>query len=455
MMNQIEDNFLHRKTNDLFASLKEVAVYITDGKANTIGVNKTYESLTGLMVEEVLGRNMREIEAKGLIDKSVTLLSLKARDTVTVSQKILPTGKKVLVTSNPVFDQLGNIVLVASLLYPMGFRETASVKKESPPSFSSGISDVVFSSDIMRKLLMLVAKVAQTETTVLISGETGVGKEVIAKIIHQLSPRNHKPFIKVNLSSIPEELFESELFGYQYGAFTGALKTGKKGLVQAANGGTLFLDEISEITPGMQIKILRLLQEKEVLPVGSTESKRFDVRFLAATNRDLKTLVQSGKFREDLFYRLHVVPIRIPPLRERKEDIYTLLEYFKNNLCTRYGTKKYFTSTAMQLLMDYSWPGNVRELQNTIERVFAVYSQNEINEEMLFGEIYLEQNPGERKSPVLKSGVHIFERDLINRILRDNKGNLEMTAKSLGVHRTTLLRKLRKYALVKPTSSEH
>lgn len=448
------ENFLkHGLSNfdqDILSSLGEVAVYITDGSPLTVGVSKNYEQITGLGVENVLGRNMQDVEKSGLIDKSASLLSLKFKESVTISQKMLTTGKTVTVSSNPIFDETGNIILVASLVYPLDLKQLVPEQNHNRQSPLSEIKGIIFSSDIMRQILMRVINIASTNATVLISGETGVGKEVIAKIIHQVSPRKARPFIKVNMTTIPGELFESELFGYRSGAFTGALKAGKTGLVQAANGGTLFLDEISEIAPSVQVKLLRLLQEKEVVPVGSVNSQQIDVRFLAATNRNLKSLVQSGKFREDLFYRLNVVPVTIPPLRERKEDIYGLLEYFMKGLCQRYRTKKVFTPQALQILLDYSWPGNVRELQNFVERLYSVYPQRDITESMIYEECFPDQYLTDQKSVTLletglQSMVDNFERKLIVKVLEEHHGNLEMAASKLGVHRTTLLRKLRKY----------
>lgn len=446
------ENFLSHSpssfSKDLLPSLSQVAVYITDGSPLTIGVSKNYEQITGLGVEDVLGRKMQDVEKAGLIDKSASLLSLKFNKSVTINQKILLSGKKVIVSSNPIFDETGNIILVASLVYPLELKQMVPEERQQTHLPLSGIKGVVFSSAAMKYVLTRATNVANTDATVLISGETGVGKEVIAKIIHQISPRKDKPFVKVNMTSIPEELFESELFGYRSGAFTGASKSGKTGLVQAANGGTLFLDEISEIGPSVQVKLLRLLQEKEVIPIGDVKSQHVNVRFLAATNRDLRALVKAGKFREDLFYRLNVVPITIPPLRERKEDIFVLLEYFMKELCQRYRTRKVFTPAALQVMMDYAWPGNVRELQNFVERLYSVYPQRDITESMIFEECFPNQYPIAPMVTVSGAGLQgmmdRYEKKLILKVLEENNGNLEIAASKLRVHRTTLLRKLRK-----------
>ena len=447
----LQDAFLHNQPADLFGSLGEVGLYVTDGRANTIGVNKIYEDLTGIEVEKVLGRNMREIEDSGLIDRSVTLLSLKHNASVTIDQTTV-FGKRTIITSTPVFNQAGKIILVTSLLYPWGYKEFSSATIGEPPNPTSytQLNDFVFVSQKMHEITERAMRSANSDYTVLVTGESGVGKEVIARLVHQLSSRKDKPFIKVNVPSIPKELFESELFGYREGAFTGALKSGKTGLVQIAAGGTLFLDEIGEIPPSAQVKLLRLIQEKEVLPVGSVEARQIDVRFIAATNRDLMSMVQSGDFREDLFYRLSVIPIHIPPLRERQEDIQALLDYFIQEQCSYFKTRKFVTPAAFQTLLDYSWPGNVREMQNLMTRLFVIHTQPEITESMVYDELFSDNyHSGSQLQPLLTSGLQEtmenYERRLIEGALHRCNGNVEKTARILGIHRTTLLRKLQKY----------
>lgn len=453
-------NYLTRvlKERDCLKSSQDIGVYLTDGSAFTLGVNRAYERLTELEEKEVFGRNMKALEDEGFFDRSVTLLVLKHRTPVSIEQKILRTGKKVIVTGNPIFDKEGKVVLVVTTVDSNG----ASVNQTREPSENtisqlSGIDGVVATSKVMKQVLMRAVKAAATDSTVLIIGESGVGKEVVARVIHQASPRKSKPFIKVNVSAIPEELFESELFGYHGGAFTGALKSGKKGLVQAAAGGTLFLDEISEVPVKTQVKLLRLLQNKEVIPVGSVNTEQIDVRFLAATNRDLAALVKLGQFREDLFYRINVVPICIPPLRERVEDIYALATYFLTEICRRYKIPdKQFTTSALQALTDYSWPGNIRELQNLIERLVVLYSQPKITGEQILEELF--ENTLDYSKPIpsikcasfdLQKAVDEFEKSLIERVFKQNNGNMERTAKALGQHRTTIMRKIRKYNIVK------
>ncbi len=234
------------------------------------------------------------------------------------------------------------------------------------------IHGIVGQSEAVLNLIEVVKKVAGTDTTVLITGESGTGKSMIAKAIHFLSHRKDRPFVTINCAAIPETLLEAELFGYEKGAFTGAY-TSKKGKFELAQGGTLFLDEIGDMPLPLQAKLLRVLQEKEIERLGSEKVIKIDVRIIAATNRDLLSLVKEGKFREDLYYRLNVVPIHVPPLRERREDIPLLTEHFLSKYSSKYGRKIRISPDAMEVLMEYSWPGNIRELENTVERLVVMH----------------------------------------------------------------------------------
>jgi Nif-specific regulatory protein len=233
------------------------------------------------------------------------------------------------------------------------------------------IHGIVGNSESIKSLIEVIRKVAETDSTVLITGESGTGKSLIAKAIHFLSPRKEKPFITINCAAIPETLLEAELFGYEKGAFTGA-HSSKKGKFELAQGGTIFLDEIGDMPLSLQAKILRVLQEKEIEPLGSEKVVKVDVRIIAATNKDLMRLVSEGKFREDLFYRLSVIPIHIPPLRERKDDIPLLVEHFLDLYNSKYGKNLKISPDAMEVLIEYDWPGNIRELENTIERMVVM-----------------------------------------------------------------------------------
>jgi two-component system, NtrC family, response regulator PilR len=244
------------------------------------------------------------------------------------------------------------------------------------------LSNIIGRSDKMQAVFQMIETVAEVQSTVLVNGESGTGKELVARAIHDLSPRAEKPFVSINCGAFTETLLESELFGYVKGSFTGA-NTNRKGLFEAAHNGTIFLDEIGEMSPAMQVKLLRVLQERKVRPVGGHEELLIDARVIAATNRNLKAMTTDGTFREDLFYRISVIPLELPPLRERKEDIPDLVAHFIKKFCDQTGREVGISEKAAQILENYSWPGNVRELEHTIERAVALERTNEIQPERL------------------------------------------------------------------------
>jgi transcriptional regulator with PAS, ATPase and Fis domain len=433
------------------ASSGGAAIYLTDGSALTMGVNQAYEKLTEIQEREVIGRNMHSLEEDRFFDRSVTLLVLKNKAPMTIPQRILRTSKKVVVTGNPIFNQAGDVIYVVTSVYPEEFCNEPSPHGRLPLPAFTAMDNMVAVSKVMQKIFLRAVQVAAMDATVLILGESGVGKGVLSTVVHQFSPRRNKPFIKVNMTAIPEELFESELFGYRGGSFTGALKTGKPGFLQAAAGGTLFLDEISEVSARGQAKLLKVIEEKEIYRVGSTIPEHVDVRFVAASNRNLKDLVSEGKFREDLFYRLNVVPIHIPPLRERPEDIFALAGHALKNLSNRYNIHKILTPSAVLALTDYHWPGNVRELHNVMERLVILCGDTRITKEHVLDELGMAL-PSAEKVPFVLEGdykctVDCFEKKMLAQVMEQYNGNLYQASAALGIHRTTLLRKLRKYKL--------
>ena len=301
-------------------------------------------------------------------------------------------------------------------------------------------------------VLEMVNRVAPTDSTVLITGETGTGKELIARAIHQQSPRRNRPLVVVNCSAIPETLLESEMFGYEKGAFTGAVRD-KSGLIDMANTGTLFLDEVGDLPPSIQIKLLRVIETGEFRPVGGTRIARADVRIIAATNRDLKKLMHEGRFREDLFYRLNVIHIHIPPLRERPKDIPALVEFFMQKACAKFGKcVREIDPAALQLLYRYSWPGNVRELENVIERAIILSGGARITPADLPLELVQQESeqPDESDGKSLES----VEREHILRVLRETGGNKAQAARILGITKKTLYAKLRRYGLMKADGND-
>jgi DNA-binding NtrC family response regulator len=307
---------------------------------------------------------------------------------------------------------------------------------------------VVGNSRAMREIAEQIKRIASTDSTVFITGESGVGKEVVARAIHAASDRARGPFLCVNCAALSAGLLESELFGHEKGAFTGADRL-RKGRFELANGGTLLLDEVSEIDLSLQAKLLRVLQEKKFERVGSSATIAVDVRVIATTNRDIHRAVREGKFREDLFFRLNVVPIHVPPLRERKEDIPPLVEHFVRMLSRKMGRKKSLPAVTLRVLMDYDWPGNVRELGNILERAFVLCPGEEISQEVIKGWLV---GPGpEQKDPfpmLVGRRLEEVEKELIKVNLRVHGGNRQRTAQALGIAERTLREKIRRWKLV-------
>ncbi|OAG28157.1 sigma-54-dependent transcriptional regulator [Thermodesulfatator autotrophicus] len=326
----------------------------------------------------------------------------------------------------------------------------------------SGYGEIIGKSKSMRQVFALIEKVADTDATVLVLGESGTGKELVARAIHAASSRREGPFIPVNCGAIPEELLESELFGHEKGAFTGAIKT-RIGRFELAHGGTIFLDEIAEMSPKLQVKLLRVLQERAFERVGGTRSIKVDIRVIAATNKDLQKEVREGRFREDLYYRLNVIPIELPPLRERKEDIPLLIEHF----LARFNRQKKrnirgLSKEAMECLMKYHWPGNVRELENVIERMVILANGEQLTLEDV-PEYILEQSQFSCSSNVQdfdipEEGIHLpelvaeFEKKLIIKALEKTGWVKNRAAKLLHINRTTLIEKMKKQKITRPTA---
>ena len=316
---------------------------------------------------------------------------------------------------------------------------------------------IVGRSQPMVELFRMLDRIRGSNATVLVLGENGTGKELVAKAIHRMSGRSRGPFVATNCSAFNDNLLESELFGHKRGSFTGAVSD-KPGLFQVADGGTFFLDEVGDMSPALQVKLLRVLQEGVFLPVGATDPKRVDVRIVAATNRDLHKMVQEGRFRQDLYYRLHVVQVRVPPLRERKDDIPLLVDYFLRRLAERDGRSKALSKAAYDRLREHSWPGNVRELENEIERLWVLSG-----DEALIGEEYLTPSIGRTgatrgeagasaqdfavEGKTLPEAVAALERRMIADGLRAAKGNKTRAAEALGISRRNLIRKVQAYGL--------
>jgi two-component system response regulator GlrR len=306
-----------------------------------------------------------------------------------------------------------------------------------------GFDNIIGKSDKILKVLAQVAQAATTDSNVYIEGESGTGKELIAKSLHVASDRKDGPFVAVNCAAIPENLMESELFGYEKGAFTGA-DTSKKGLFVQADSGTFFLDEISEMHSSMQVKMLRALEEKEFYPVGGRRTIKVDARIIAASNKNLEQEIEKGRFREDLFYRIHVIPIKLPPLNQRKEDIPILSRYFLQKFTREMGKEiEEFSTEAMQKLISYPWPGNIRELENTVECAVAMSKQNIITEDL----ILQAHNIDSEGLKTFKYAKESFEKNYLIQLFELSRGNVSKAAKMAGKYRADIYELIKKYNL--------
>ncbi len=429
-------------------------LFVTDADGKVTRVNQAYYRITGIKPEEVIGKTMYELVAQGFYDRSCSVEVIETLKPVTFIQKI-KTGRTVLVTGNPVFDRKGNLVSVITngrditelneLKHAVEHEKSLNLHYKNELSRVKGWASFVVAAPVMVELMEKISHLAQFDSSVLITGESGVGKEIIAHQIHLQSPRSEKPYIRINCAAIPENLLESELFGYAEGAFTGARKGGKAGMFELANGGTLLLDEIADLPFSMQAKLLRVIQENEVTRIGSTKTTKIDVRIITSTNRDINEMVKDNQFREDLYYRLNVVPIRVPALRERREEIPALVSHFLNKYNSQYKLNKRMDPVLIDKLVKYDWPGNVRELGNVIERAIVTNPDN------LIKEIVLESNDCISNS-ILEIDTSEKLRDIVQRIEKfyietffDKYGSTRKAAEALGISQSTFCRKAAMY----------
>jgi len=431
-------------------------LFVTDAEGKVTKVSPSYYRITGIKPEEVLRKTMYELVALGFYDRSCSVEVIESLKPVTFVQKI-KTGRTVLVTGNPVFDENGKLISVVTNGRDITELNELKTKVERVENLSQhykkelnriqGLKDYVFDSLVMTTLMEKISHLAQFDSAILVTGESGVGKEIIAHQIHLQSPRSDKPYIRINCAAIPESLLESELFGYAEGAFTGAKKGGKIGMFELANKGTLLLDEIGDLPFGMQSKLLRVIQENEITRVGGTTPIKIDVRLITSTNRDLKEMVERNEFRRDLYYRLDVVPIRVPPLRERQEDIPSLINYFLNNYNNKYKLNKQIDPRLIVKLSNYNWPGNVRELKNVIERAVVSSTDNVIRE------ISLENDSiSASDEKYLELGINNKLRVIIQEIEKNyiktyfvKYGSTRKAANALGISQSSFCRKAAMY----------
>jgi len=463
---------LNKDLNAILSSIYD-EILVVNAKGELIRFSENIiQDFWNVELNELIGKNILELEDRGLFTPSVTRLVIEKKKKVSVVQETL-NGRKILAVGNPVFNEKNELdrIIIAS----RDITETTRLKselqemrkiseqyKKELDDFKSKdrfLKKLIYCSPKMEKIMNQVKKIADFSSTVLLHGESGVGKEVIAQAIHQLGKRSQKPFFKLNCGAIPENLLESELFGYAKGAFTGADKNGKEGYFKQADGGILFLDEIGEMPLHLQVKLLRVLQEQEVIPVGSTTPTKVNVQIIAATNKNLAKMVEEGRFREDLYYRLHVIPIHIPALRERTEDISLLAFHFLQQLNEKYDRNYHLTPDAVNVLEFYPWPGNVRELQNIIERLVVTADHPAIDAEFVsqflsLGYEHKKMKPVITRVIPLQDAIDHVEEQLIVMAMNQYKTTTK-AAKALGISQSSVSRKYQKILTEKNINNEN
>jgi len=435
------------RTTDLDSEVLELVfdnvdngIYLVDGQGVTIRVNRTFEEMSGFSNAELAGRNLRDLVGPGnYFTGSASLLVLERKAPVTATYSTR-TGRKLLVKGKPIFDNQGDIRYVINTIWDLTVVQySKSIDADTARNQMLIEEDIITSSERMTTLIDLALRVAKTDSTILLSGESGVGKGLLAKLVHRASDRRQQPLIQINCAAIPENLLEAELFGYEPGAFTGADRKGKEGLLQHADGGTLLLDEIGDLPLHLQAKLLNVLQEQTFYKIGGREPHHVNVRLIAASNRDLAALVATGRFREDLYYRLNVVPIHLPPLRERREDIPLLIDYFVDHYNRKYQSYKRISRRLLQHMSMLSWKGNIRELENTVERLI-VTSRDDVIDNLDGYQLPGTQRGSETRS--LQDMVQNYEKEILVNALQRH-GTTRKVATALGISQATAARKLK------------
>lgn len=434
--------------NNFFLQIIEAlphSLYVVDSNGNPVYANNAFIQAIGLSREQVLSQNISSLKDSKIFSPAITPIVLHEKRTITINQQ-LKNGQNTLVTGIPIFNSNGTIRGVVTISQEKKVEKYLAVNKQLKYPYEN----FVFKSKQMKEIIDIVDQVANVDSTVLITGESGVGKDMIARLIHQESKRADEPFLQLNCGAIPEPLLESELFGYNPGAFSGADKRGKKGLIEAANNGTLFLDEIGEMPLQLQVKLLQFLQKREIIRLGSTTPVKVNVRIIAATNRDLQEDVRAGKFRLDLFYRLNVIPINIPPLRERPEDILPLSHYFLDKFNKKYNKQIKLSKYMQKELLSSTWPGNIRELENFIERLVVLNK----DAESLFNsnkKILNDHTISSSRNPIivndilpLKKAIEMLEAELIKKAANIEKNSYKI-ASLLKISQSSAHRKMKKY----------
>jgi PAS domain S-box-containing protein len=449
------------KLNQVFDNSYD-SIYVCDNLGNVIMANPAASRLLNISREELVGSNIRDLLKKGIYTHSTALEALEKRTMVTGLVRTWH-GINLMSTSSPLFDENGNITMVITNSRDKDlvdkFIATLEQERAQTNRYKRAVEylgdmsldnkKLVAESYAMRQMLYTAGTIAKADSTVMLFGESGTGKEVIARYIHRNSLRLKEPFIPVNCAAIPHELLESEFFGYTKGAFTGASSQGKPGLFELADKGTLFLDEIAELPLALQSKLLRVLETGEVQRLGGTGLHKMNVRLITATNKNLKQMVGENTFREDLYYRLNVIPIHLPPLRERPEDIVALSQVFVEEFNRKFNSQKILLPKTIEGFLRYSWPGNVRELRNIIERLVITAPSDELTLEAAFWSEESAPSSPVAESAItyrgtLKDVLEAVEGRYIQQVITECGGKIQEAAQQLGLHRSALYKKLAK-----------
>lgn len=463
------DSELKSKLNELRKEYETIInsiydeIFVTDAKGDVIFVNKAAERLYNRKTKDIIGRNVQYLEEEGFFTPSITKLVIRTNKSQSLIQNT-KSGQKILVTAIPIFDEYGQITKIVSNSRQLN--ELVSIcneleekdrliqhyKSEIKQLKAINMSEpIYYISNKMDEVITILSKVAKSDISVLLLGESGVGKTMIANFLHNISDRCQGPFQIINCATIPETLLESELFGYEKGAFTGAISQGKEGLFELAKGGTIFLDEIGDISGYIQVKLLQVIQEKKYRRIGSTRELRADFRLITATNQNLSQKIKNKEFREDLYYRINGISITIPPLRERKEDISILANAFLDKFNLKYGKRRRLDKNVLDVLNNYSWPGNIRELKNLIERLCIVSEEDLVSINDLPD--YLQVFAGKydhwigkitQGDNTLKKIIEMVEKEVFKAAYIKYKNSYSV-AEALGISQPTAYRKMKKY----------
>jgi len=455
----------NRELNAIFESVSD-GIWVCDGDGIVLDINEASEKLNEIKKEDVIGKSIYKLMDEGMYDESSVAQVLEKKQRVTIVQNIKRIQKKVLVTGTPVFNEEGEISLVVVNARDMTLLNTMRVQLEKSLQESDKLKDtlkeinllelnkkgVIGGSEAFQSILKVALKLSRIEVSnILLLGESGTGKGLLAKFVHKCSNRNNKAFIQINCAAVPANLLEAELFGYERGAFTGANEKGKVGLLELSHNGTLFLDEIGELPLALQSKLLKYFDDNEVMRIGGVKSRKISCTIITATNRNLESLVKQKRFRKDLFYRINTFTIKIPPLRERTEDIFDLVNYYLPTYNKRFKTKKKISPAALEKLQTYPFPGNVRELKNILKKGIVLSESTYLDNYLING---LPSTQHSRKSLItewsssisLRSMMMDSEKEILLQALEGNTTTREI-AKKLQVDHSTVVRKLKKHNL--------